>query len=317
MEDNLNSGHDEVSLPGKQELGRRLMKHVKKEIRKLERAYSDSISKNDPDAVHDVRVATRRLGSVLDVVAFANPEKAAKKARKRLKKLRHILSEERDIDVLLKTMQERARNATNERRAQLWTIAIRQTRREGDAARSESTRWLKGFDLDALDTQIKKVVRKHLKGGFAWRDLSAVADRAEQKWRQATKQARAGSESSQFHDVRIKTKTLRYLIELVPRLTGNDTAGNQIEWLKNIQDELGEWHDQAELCRRLTAALSETAGLQADPIATAMIDTARGRTRFNDQHARRTIDSMRNVNAKRQIAAAATHLNGSDTHSDR
>jgi hypothetical protein len=55
----------------------------------------------------------------------------------------------------------------------------------------------------------------------------------------------------------------------------------------------------------LTAILSDDAGLQAGPIATAIIDAARNRTRLNDQHAHRTIDSLRNVQGRKQIAVMA------------
>jgi CHAD domain-containing protein len=87
-------------------------------------------------------------------------------------------------------------------------------------------------------------------------------------------------------------------------------ARGLIEWLRSIQDELGEWRDQTELCRRLTAVLSQDAVLQADPVATAMIDAARSRTQLNDEHARRIIASLRNANARKQIAAIAKPAEG-------
>lgn len=275
----------------------------------MRRSYKLSVRKSDPEAVHDLRVATRRLGTVLDVVAFSAPAKAAKKTRKKLKRLRHVLSARRDIDVLLNTMQARAKQAASMRRKQLWNIAIHETRIEGAAARGQSKRWLKHFNLADLERQIRNIVRQRLKDGFSWSDLVAAARRADQKLRQAAKEARAASDSSRFHEVRIKTKTFRYMMELDSLLVGIDRSGSLIERLKNIQDELGEWRDQAELCRRLTAVLSNDAELQADPIATAIIDTARNRTRVRDQDARRTINSLRNFNDSQEIAAI-TDLRG-------
>jgi len=285
------------------ELTQRLNDHLSKRLRDMRRSYKRSVRKSDPDAVHDLRVATRRVGTVLDVVAFSAPAKAARKTRKKLKRLRHVLSARRDLDVLLNTMQARAKQAASMRRKQLWNIAIHEIRIEGEAARRQSRRWLKHFNLADLERQIRNIVRQRLKDGFSWSDLRAAARRADQKLRQAVKEARAASDSSRFHEVRIKTKTFRYMVELDSLLVGIDRSGSLIERLKNIQDELGEWRDQAELCRRLTAVLSTDAGLQADHIATAIIDAARNRTRLQDQDARRTINSLRNFNGSQEIAA--------------
>ena len=316
MKENSNGVSVALSLPRSGELTERLKDHVRKQLRKMKRTYQRSVRRSDPAAVHDLRVATRRLGTVLDVVAFCTPRKAAKKARKRLKKLRHMLSARRDIDVLLKKMQERARAAVSRRRKHLWNVVIRETRNEGETARKKSKHWLKSFDIDRLEEQIRTIVHQHLKGDFPWSDLSAAAHHAEQKLKQTAEQARAASDSSGFHEVRIKTKTFRYLVELVPRILGDDRSDSRVEWLKNIQDELGEWHDEAELCRRLTAILSGDAGLQADPIATAIIDAARNRTRLNDERARRTIDSLGDVKASEQAGITAD-LDGAEPLSDR
>jgi CHAD domain-containing protein len=303
MQNNQNHNSDDAAVPGKRKLARRLKKHVKKQLEKIEQAHKESVEKSDSNAVHDLRVATRRLATVLNVVTFSNPDKAASKARKRLKKLRHALSAQRDIDVLLKKMRERSHAAASRRRRELWNMAIQRTRDEGKSIRSESAGWLKDFDLRGLERRITSIARRHLKNGFDWSDLGGAAHRAVENWRQIVQQARSAGDSSHFHEIRIKTKTLRYLIELAPRLSGNGEGDELIERFKNIQDELGEWRDQAELCRRLTLALSADATLQADPVATSMIDTARSRARHNDQQARRIIASLRGEWDRGQIAS--------------
>jgi CHAD domain-containing protein len=176
MRDNSNIHADRSSLPGKRELARRLKKHVRKQLEKIEEGQKDWSKKNNSDAVHDVRVATRRLGTVLDVVAFSSARKAAKKACKRLKKLRHVLSAPRDTDVVLGKIRERAKAGANSRRAQLWNLVIRKTRDESEAARAESNLWLKDFDLSRLERRVTKIVRCYLKDGFFLSDLGGAAD---------------------------------------------------------------------------------------------------------------------------------------------
>jgi CHAD domain-containing protein len=64
------------------------------------------------------------------------------------------------------------------------------------------------------------------------------------KWRSAINLAKRG-DADRYHAVRIKTKTLRYLLELISRLLQVD-IDTTIEWLKGVQDQLGEWHDAVE-----------------------------------------------------------------------
>jgi CHAD domain-containing protein len=106
------------------------------------------------------------------------------------------------------------------------------------------------------------------------------------------RRAATAGNSAIFHEVRIKTKSFRYTMELIALILDRHSYDDLIEWLKGIQDELGEWRDQTELCRRVSAILSETSELQIDPVATAIIDSARRRTQIHDEHARRLIVSL-------------------------
>src|ERR1700751_6135003 len=87
-------------------LTRRLTKYVHKQLRKLDRAYEQSLSDNKRDAVHDIRVATRRLGATLRVAGMVKSGRPFKREEKALKRLRHILSAERDNELMLEAMQD-------------------------------------------------------------------------------------------------------------------------------------------------------------------------------------------------------------------
>ncbi|HEY2107035.1 MAG TPA: CHAD domain-containing protein [Candidatus Binataceae bacterium] len=289
---------------------RRFRKHVRQQVRKLKRTYAAAAHGNDKEAVHDLRVATRRLQTILELATFSKPMKSARKARKRLKQLRHVLSARRDIDVLVQTMRSRARTAASAHRRRLWNRAARETRNQGQREAKKTRRWLKSFKLNRLTGEIEKIVDGRLNDGFSSGTLSPAMRRAQQRWNQAVREASAGTDSARFHAVRIKTKSLRYMTELISELIGSERSKGLIEWLGSIQDELGEWRDQTELCRRLTAVLNQDAALQADPVATAMIDSARRRTRHNDEHARHIIESLRTSGARKQIAAVAKPSEG-------
>ncbi len=64
---------------------------------------------DDPEHVHQLRVATRRARAALDIFADCLPPKAYKRAKKELRGLRRAAGEARDWDVFLQTLGERQR----------------------------------------------------------------------------------------------------------------------------------------------------------------------------------------------------------------
>jgi CHAD domain-containing protein len=285
------------------EFARRLEKHARKQVRKLRKTYKAAVRGSDTQAVHDLRVATRRLQTVLALAALDGPRKKADKPRKQLKKLRHALSLRRDIDVLAAAMRSRAGNSASARRRVLWNLAAREIANQGREVVKQSARWLKRHKLGRIESRIKTIMARRLKRGLTLDDQMRAIHGAHRKWKQTIREAALASDSSRFHEVRIKTKTFRYMMELVSHIVGSDRSADLIEWLKGIQDELGEWRDQTELCHRLADILSRDASLQADAVATAMIDSARRRTAVDDQHARYLIASLRKADSRKQIVA--------------
>ena len=94
------------------------------------------------------------------------------------------------------------------------------------------------------------------------------------------------------------------MIETVSRLVELPGAEATTEWLKTIQDELGEWHDEIELTRRVTALLSEDADYQANDAATALIKSLRDRAQANTHFVSELVMSLRDSWVRRKAAAS-------------
>jgi len=62
---------------------------------------SRALDVNDPEGVHDMRVATRRLRAVLEIFAPAFPKTRHRKALRDVKRLADALGERRDPDVMI------------------------------------------------------------------------------------------------------------------------------------------------------------------------------------------------------------------------
>jgi CHAD domain-containing protein len=109
--------------------------------------------------------------------------------------------------------------------------------------------------------------------------------------------------SAKEKKVRIKAKTLRYTIESVSHITDVPGADATTEWLKTVQDELGEWHDEIELTRRVTEVLSKV-DYPADHAAVGLIRSLTDRAEASTGFASKLIMSLRDLWIRRKSAAS-------------
>ena len=90
------------------------------------------------------------------------------------------------------------------------------------------------------------------------------------RWREGLARARANQTAADLHAFRIQTKRLRYRVELARDL-GSTTAQEALASLKAIQDELGRWHDSAELVMLAADALADPEFLAQHPRTAAAL----------------------------------------------
>ncbi len=70
-------------------------------VRRLAFQINRTAKRGDPDSVHDLRVAVRRLSQCLDVFAALFPKGAARKVDRKIDKLRRLAGQVRDLDITL------------------------------------------------------------------------------------------------------------------------------------------------------------------------------------------------------------------------
>jgi CHAD domain-containing protein len=304
------------TIPLRQDLG---ITTLNRRFTRLERKYLERIRKGprqivrnaSPEAIHDLRVATRRLQSLLDVAVLRRENKSAAKLRKRLKRLRRVVGEKRDIDVIIGRIRRRIRDTSSKRRRSLWLAVHRFMTSEGERAAKQVRREMKRTRVDRLETKIKGVIRDQLHKAPPWSVLGQGLNETKHKWDFAIGVAeRSGPQA--YHPVRIKTKSLRYFLELVSQLFKADGFAEIIEWLKGMQDELGEWHDDVEFCRWITMILSKDATVQADHTATALIEALRGRTEADTEYTGKLIRSM--DSRRGNLLTLSDHRNGKESN---
>jgi len=210
----------------------------------------------DPEELHDMRVAIRRLRAALKLYKEALPKRAERYERN-LRFFAGALGDARDLDVHLERLAgEAPRNgevlnevfvALEERRTEAWRHMLETL----DSNRYE--RFVASFS---------GTLRRGRSPSPPTGPIFEVApDLVRRRYKKVRKDARTltgDSPPEDFHDLRKKGKRLRYALEPLQGLYGKPAEG-MAELLKAVQDDLGDHQDLI-----VAAALIRELGLSGD-----------------------------------------------------
>jgi CHAD domain-containing protein len=214
--------------------------------------------KGDVHAVHQARVATRRIREALPLVARGRTGKSLKKS---VRKLTRVLGPVRELDVALMNLDQlrTSGDVSDAAIARLRQLITEERQRLG----AEMMRHVSHYNLSKLQ---KKAVDAAARGPApnGTRDprrlavaLRRAARRAE-GLQVAMENAAGIYLPDRLHQVRIAVKKLRYALEIAQDLSGS-RATVRINKLKRVQDLLGRMHDLEMLIAR-TRAIQSGAG---------------------------------------------------------
>ncbi len=208
--------------------------------------------RGDPDSIHDLRVATRRLQEALDIFAPCLPGSARQRLARRSRRIRRQLGGVRNVDVTGRLLERiagrfdaRSRRALAALRAELAAEAatLRRASSGGGALRVPGIRKRsravlaarRAVSAPALLQRGRAVAATHLKA------LARTRPRA------LTGRPRP------LHRVRIALKHYRYALEI---LEAGGMAGVRpaIAIARLLQERLGDLHDLDVLIERVRAA---------------------------------------------------------------
>ncbi len=213
---------------------------------------------DDPDAIHDLRVATRRLEQVIDLIYPAPHSGEVRKLYRRLRRCRRSLSEIRNYDVLLERV-DAALSRKRTARRDAWE-AIREYLQDLRSVRLEkSLRKLAKANLSAIYVRLKEYLPSN---GNTAGDASSgrngsgpelsveqfydrISETLKAVWTDLEKEvalSRHEHDAAVLHRTRIVAKRVRYLIEVIQAF---DVPGTKevLIWLRSLQTQLGDWHD--------------------------------------------------------------------------
>lgn len=205
----------------------------------------------DPEEVHDMRVASRRLRAALQAFEPALSEKA-RRFEPELKHFAAVLGEVRDLDVQLERVGVWISTAPEEEREPLRELrtaleAQRTAAREAMLAELDSRRYERLVDTLSRMLRLGPPRRNRLSGAPAVEGAPELVRHAYRRVRKAGDRLGPDSAAEDYHRLRKRCKRLRYLVEFVEEVYGGP-AGKLVKRLKPLQDVLGELQD-AEVAR--------------------------------------------------------------------
>ncbi|HEV2349265.1 MAG TPA: CHAD domain-containing protein [Terriglobia bacterium] len=231
-------------------------------VRHLERFMSlepKVLRGEDPNAIHDMRVASRRLQQVLDLLYPPPAGGEIRKLRRVVRRCRRSLSEVRNCDVLLKSVSARLARKRAARR-EVWAavesyLHLRRSKNFEKALRKISKMKMAAFYVHLkghltvngnkrhsaphhlLDAAIPGPTREEF-----YERLGGTVERVTQTFENQIELSMSDPRACVVHGARIATKRIRYLVEVIREL-GFPGSDERLVWLRRLQGHLGEWHD--------------------------------------------------------------------------
>jgi triphosphatase len=217
----------------------------------------------DPEELHEMRVATRRLRAALDLFAEVLPIRA-RHFRGELGWLAGILGAVRDLDVQLDAQTA----MVGPGQEALWAELTNLLTRERDAARVAMLAALESVRWDRLVSGMSAMVQQGpFRRSTATRQAALVAvpdlicSRHASVMR-AAKRAKRSGQAADFHRLRIRCKRLRYSLEFGTELYDGRTR-RYTRQLAKLQNQLGLMQDAEVAATRLANLATGDAALPA------------------------------------------------------
>jgi CHAD domain-containing protein len=240
------------------------------ELKRCRKKYSE-------EAVHDLRVATRRLISTLDLVDRIHPEANLRKARRALKRRLDMFGPLRDVQVQLLTIDK-----------MLSSFPELQEFYNFLAKRERKLMQHLGMELKRVKTgKIRKSI------AVAARQLEALLDTPAVQQEKRTeailaiemafnrvverKHVITPTDGSSIHRMRVAFKKFRYMVESLAPLRGRPIS-KQLKAMNAFQGGMGDIQD-AEVLLTNVQAFARLRGIEGEvPLTRALEELSRRRT---------------------------------------
>jgi CHAD domain-containing protein len=272
---------DDLLMRSDEEAARRLALKSLSAARAAERRLDD---RSDPEALHDFRVAIRRLRSILRAYKPQLEKAVRKKDRARLREIQRATGGGREADVALEWLTKQQKDLAPEHLTGLNWLSAKLLARRRECSQALDGEVREAFKRDAQKLEDRLAIMRSEQNLLADRPhVSFARTLANLTEAHATDllvqlgQIARMDDSEALHEARIMGKRLRYLLEPVRAYV--DEAQPVVKKTKRLQDVLGDLNDvhvlMDEIDRAFDDALTLKAGRIKDSLGKGDIDRAR------------------------------------------
>ncbi len=233
----------------------------------------------DPEPVHQLRVASRRLAAAVSIFRGFLDDSLRRKLRRAARRVRRAAGEVRDLDVqriaLARVLEAHGRVLTPEGVA----LAGALTRRRANAVRRmrrSLKKWKPRLDRRAREIRAEQAATSMTVDGATER----LATTADQVLGRRLREFRAAGEADltsveRLHELRIAGKRLRYSMEVFAACYPASFRSELYATVEAVQTELGEINDLTTLLEKLDGLHDIDAGEAGSGQVQALIDELR------------------------------------------
>lgn len=254
-----------------------------------------AISGEDPEHLHQLRIAVRRSRTVQRQLHGVFPPEELPGFRAEFRWLQQATGPTRDLDVYLEDLDALRAMLPEAMRGDLDPL-VPVLAHSRMAARADMTRALRSVRAanlyDDWDRLLETMVERSAHDRpTAERPIGAVAGKRIHKvYKRIVVMGRAiepSSPAEDYHDLRKKGKELRYLLELFGvKLFSEETVAPLVNSLKGLQDLLGRHQDREVQIAMLRSSVEEVATLPGGGAACMAMGALVDRLRIDEQAAR-------------------------------
>ena len=230
----------------------------------LEAAVAQVLAKPRKEAVHRLRIASRRIEALLEVLAalgrqepdFAAVEKPMKRVKDSLAAVRQAAGSVRDLDVQRRLAKEVAETgATKKIRSEAKSLSD-DLRQDREVEAKELVKMLEAhaLELEPGLEELMKALEPGAKVGLSQIDLEVLV----QDWykRKRGKAELKRRPDDQMHGTRKAAKLARYMAE-------NGLDARVVKMFETVQETGGRWHDSLTLRNTARKRVGKRSGLAA------------------------------------------------------
>jgi CHAD domain-containing protein len=272
------------------------------QVRALRDKLPIAVAGRDPEGVHKMRVATRRLRALCSFFASLARTALRQRVEGDLKGLTKALGKVRELDVTLITLRGLALRNTGTTSLALEGVLARLLRRQR-RARAAMLRTFGNIDLDQLERRLGRLMETPPQTAALGPPLQElvsewIAELMDLTRRSITNEVEAQptreAELASLHQKRIAAKKLRYALEIASELPAT-RVGPLVKELKHLQEVLGRLHDEDVLVSWLRLQEERERRRERPLMATEIHGLVQRRLRILSRHQRAAHEALRTL----------------------